>query len=162
MLTTGKVAIVTGSSRSIGAAVARCLGEQGASVVVNYANDSKAADEVVKSIKAQQKGDAIAVKADASTLAGGRLLIDEAVKAFGHLDILILNAGIMGSKPLAEVDEAFFDAHMSINVKAPLFIAKAAMEVLPTRTPNLIFRASVHAKTHPFQPADESFSSRQA
>ena len=125
----GKVAIVTGSSRSIGAAVAMCLGEHGANVVVNYINDAKAADDVVHSIRSQGKGGAIAVKADASTVEGGQLLLQEAVKTFGKVDILVLNAGIAGRRMLlvSEIDEAFFDAHYSVNVKAPLFIAKMAM-----------------------------------
>ncbi|KAF8144546.1 NAD-P-binding protein [Mycena galopus ATCC 62051] len=96
-----KVAVITGSSRSIGAAIAKHMGQQGAKVVVNYINGAKAADEVVSSIKASG-GSAIAVKADASTVAGGQQLLDEAVKAFGGVDILVLNAGIMGSKVLAQ------------------------------------------------------------
>ena len=131
----GKVAIVTGSSRSIGAAVAKCLGEHGANVVVNYINDTKAADDVVQSIRSQGKGGAIAVKADASTVEGGKLLLQEAVKTFGKVDILVLNAGIAGRRTLAEIDEAFFDAHFSANVKAPLFMAKMAMPLLSSRKP---------------------------
>jgi 3-oxoacyl-[acyl-carrier protein] reductase len=130
----GKVAIVTGSSRSIGAAVAKCLGEHGANVVVNYINNGKAADEVVRSIRSQGKGGAIAVKADASTMEGGRLLLQEAIKTFGKVDILVLNAAIAGGRTLAEIDEAFFDAHFTANVKAPLFMAKMAVPLLPSRT----------------------------
>jgi 3-oxoacyl-[acyl-carrier protein] reductase len=74
-------------------------------------------------IKQKGKGSAVAIKADASTISGGQLLINETVKAFGKLDILICNAGIMGNKPLADVDEAFFDAHINSNVKGPLFLA---------------------------------------
>lgn len=129
----GKVAVVTGSSRSIGAAIAKALAEQGASVVVNYVHNSKAAEEVVNAIHAQNIGRAVAVQADASTMAGGQLLLDEAVKAFGKIDILILNAGIMGSKTLSEIDEAFFDSHININVKVPLFMAKSAASILPSR-----------------------------
>ncbi|KAF8881877.1 hypothetical protein BD779DRAFT_1612543 [Infundibulicybe gibba] len=130
----GKVAIVTGSSRSIGAAIAKSLGEQGASVVVNY--------EVVKEIKSKQQGDAVAIKADVSSIEGGKFLMDEAVKAFGKLDIIIFNAGIMGSKTLADVDEAFFDDHMRINVKTPLFVAKAATAILPSPGGRIIFFSS--------------------
>ncbi|KAF8144004.1 hypothetical protein K438DRAFT_1874672 [Mycena galopus ATCC 62051] len=136
-----KVAVITGSSRSIGAAVAKHMGQQGAKVVVNYINGAKAADEVVSSIKASG-GSAIAVKADASTVAGGQQLLDEAVKAFGGVDILVLNAGIMGSKVLAQVDEEFFDSHFSTNVKGPLFLAKAAAPLLPTPGGRIIFFSS--------------------
>ncbi|KAJ7225117.1 hypothetical protein B0H12DRAFT_277814 [Mycena haematopus] len=137
----GKIAVITGSSRSIGAALARHMGEQGASVVVNYVNDAKAADEIVASIKASG-GSAVAVKADASTIAGGQHLIDEAVKAFGGIDILVLNAGIMGSKALVDVDEAFYDAHFATNVKGPLFLAKAAALLLPAPGGRIIFFSS--------------------
>ena len=127
------MAVITGSSRSIGASIARHMGEHGANVVVNYVNDAAAADEVVQAIRAHGKGGAIAVRADTSTLEGGKLLLDEAVKTFGKIDILVLNAGVMGSKTLHEVDEAFFDSHFSINVKAPLFMVKAAVPLLPSR-----------------------------
>ncbi|KAJ6611740.1 hypothetical protein B0H10DRAFT_2223805 [Mycena sp. CBHHK59/15] len=119
----GKVAVITGSSRSIGAAIAKCMGEQGAKVVVNYVNDSKAADEVVGVIKATLSGTAIAVKADASTIAGGKQLLDEAV--------------------LADVDEEFYDAHFNTNVKGPLFLAKAAAELLPAPGGRVIFFSSL-------------------
>ena len=128
------MAVITGSSRSIGASVARHMGEQGANVVVNYVNDAAAAaDEVVQAIRTHGKGGAIAVRADTSTLEGGKLLLDEAVKTFGKIVIVMLNAGVMGSKTLHEVDEAFFDSHFSINVKAPLFMVKAAVPLLPSR-----------------------------
>ena len=114
--------------------MAKCLGEHGANIVVNYINDEKAAVDVVQSIRSQGKGGAIAVKADASTVEGGQLLLQEAVKTFGKVDILVLNAGIAGSRTLAEIDEAFFDAHFSANVKAPLFMAKMAVPLLSSRT----------------------------
>ncbi|KAF8182336.1 hypothetical protein BJ912DRAFT_1061807 [Pholiota molesta] len=121
------VAVVTGSSRSIGAAIARSLGEQGANVVVNYVQDSAAADEVVQAIRSQGKGGAIAIRADTSTLQGGQTLLAEAVKTFGKVDILVLNAGIMGSRTLAE---------------APLFLAKAAASILPSPGGRIIFFSS--------------------
>ncbi|KAF9525863.1 hypothetical protein CPB83DRAFT_896616 [Crepidotus variabilis] len=138
----GQVAVVTGSSRSTGAAIARCLGEHGANVVVNFVTDSLAADEVVQSIRSQGKGGAIAVKADASTVEGGRYLLDEALKTFGKVDILVLNSGIMGSKTLGDVDEAFFDTQFAINVKAPLFLAKAVAPLLPSHGGRIIFFSS--------------------
>lgn len=130
---TGKVAVVTGSSRSTGAAIAKCLGEHGANVVVNFVTDAAAADEVVQTIRSQGKGGAIAVKADASSVEGGKYLLEEALKTFGKIDILVLNSGIMGSRTLADVDEAFFDSHFMINVKAPLFLAKAVAPLLPCK-----------------------------
>lgn len=66
------------------------------------------------------------------------------MKTFGKIDILVLNAGVMGSKTLAEIDEAFFDSHFDINVKAPLFMAKAAAAILPAResSRNLVLNES--------------------
>jgi len=95
------VAIVTGSSRSIGAAIAITLSEHGATVVVNYVHGEKAAEAVVETIRSNGKdGKALAVKADVSTIEGGKHLLEETIKAYGRVDILVLNAGIMGSKPL--------------------------------------------------------------
>lgn len=90
----GKVALITGSSRSIGAAIARKLASDGANVVVNYVSNASAADEVVQSIEsANGRGKAIAVKADAGTHQGGKVLLDETLKTWGKVDILVLNAG---------------------------------------------------------------------
>ncbi|TFY74129.1 hypothetical protein EWM64_g9883 [Hericium alpestre] len=128
----GKVAIVTGSSRSIGAVVAHHLASDGASVAVNYVSNKAAADKVVADIKADGKGNAVAIKADVSSVAGGKELLDATLNAFGKVDILVLNAGVMGSKPLAAVDEDFFDQHFNVNVKGPLFLVKAAAPLLPS------------------------------
>ncbi|KAK1220122.1 hypothetical protein PQX77_017161 [Marasmius sp. AFHP31] len=135
----GKVALVTGSSRSMGASIAKALAEQGANVVVNYGHDPSPAAEVVRGIKSLGKGDAIAVKADATTIEGGKTLLDQTIQVFGRLDILVLNAGIMGSKALQDVDEAFFDAHFNANVKGPLFLVKEAARVLPTPGGRVVF-----------------------
>ncbi|KIK64890.1 hypothetical protein GYMLUDRAFT_258839 [Collybiopsis luxurians FD-317 M1] len=126
MSLTGKSAIVTGSSRSIGADIAIQLASEGASVMINYAGNAEAADAVVRTINSKGVGKAVAFKADVGTLAGSQALLDATLKEFGRLDILVLNAGIMGSKNIADVDEAFFDAHFTLNVKGPLFLVKAA------------------------------------
>ncbi|KAF9564201.1 NAD(P)-binding protein [Agrocybe pediades] len=138
----GKVAVVTGSSRSIGAAVAKCLGELGANVVVNYVSDERSAEEVVQAIRSHGKGGAISVKADTSSIEGGQHLLHEAVRTFGKIDILVLNAGVMGSKTLMELDEGFYESHFNINVKAPLFMAKAAAPLLPSPGGRIIFFSS--------------------
>ncbi|KAJ6579240.1 hypothetical protein DFH09DRAFT_339303 [Mycena vulgaris] len=128
----GKIAVITGSSRSIGAAIAKHMGEQGAKVVVNYLNDAMAAEEVVSVIQATNSGSAVAVKADASTITGGQHLIYEAVKAFGGIDILVLNAGIT----------TFSSSHWATNVTAPLFLAKAVAPLLPTPGGRIILFSS--------------------
>ncbi|KAI0270035.1 hypothetical protein BC834DRAFT_864668 [Gloeopeniophorella convolvens] len=144
----GKVAIVTGSSRSIGASIALKLASDGAKVIVNYVSDANAADAVVSSIKADGKGDAFAVKADVSSIPGAQTLLDEAIRVFGKLDILVLNAGIMGSRTLADIDEQFYESHMNINVKGPLFLTKSAAPLLPEGGRIIFFSTSLaHAST---------------
>ncbi|KAJ3575726.1 hypothetical protein NP233_g898 [Leucocoprinus birnbaumii] len=146
----GKVAIVTGSSRSIGAAIAKALGAAGANVVVNYvSNGAGAANEVVSAIKTAGPGDAIAAQADAGTVAGGKSLVDAAVAKWGRLDIIVLNAGIMGSKVIADVDEEFFDSHMQTNVKAPLFTVKHALQHLKEGGRIIFFSSSLTYATGP-------------
>ncbi|KAH9940610.1 hypothetical protein B0H21DRAFT_574698 [Amylocystis lapponica] len=125
----GKVAVVTGSSRSIGAAVARRLAADGANVIVNYVSNGAAADTVVESINnnpAPGTGKAVSVQADVATAKGGQRLLDAAFSTFGGLDILVLNAAVMENATLQEVSEEFFDRHFTVNVKAPFFLVQAA------------------------------------
>ncbi|KAF8589548.1 NAD(P)-binding protein [Ramaria rubella] len=138
-----KVAIVTGGSRSIGAAVAIRLAQDGAKVVVNYVNDSKAAADVVSRITEDGKGSAIPVKADLSTATGRHSLIEETVNKWGKIDILVNNAGIMGSKTLEQIDEEFFDSHFNMNVKSPLFLTKAAVEHMAPGSRVIFFSSSL-------------------
>ncbi|KAK2463772.1 hypothetical protein APHAL10511_004210 [Amanita phalloides] len=147
----GKVAVVTGSSRSTGAAIARALGEQGANVVVNYLHSEQEATKVVQAVRAQGRG-SHAVRADVSTPDGARHLVNEAMRAFGKIDILVLNAGIMKNRPLAEVDEEFFDAHINFNVRAPLFLVKAASSHLPSPGGRIIFFSSSMTDAHAIVP----------
>jgi 3-oxoacyl-[acyl-carrier protein] reductase len=110
-----RVAIVTGASRGIGAAIARRLAGDGIAVVVNYAERSQAADSVVSTIEAAG-GRAIAVRADIASSGGIRALFDETEAVFGGVDILVNNAGVMTLSPLADVDDAAFEAQMTINL----------------------------------------------
>ncbi len=100
----GKVAVVTGASKGIGAGIAKALGEAGASVVVNYASDKAGAEKAVADIKAKG-GKAVAVQGDVSKLADVKHLVDETRKAFGKLDVLVNNAGVYKFAPLEEVTE---------------------------------------------------------
>jgi 3-oxoacyl-[acyl-carrier protein] reductase len=113
-----QVAIVTGASRGIGAAIAQRLAREGYAVVVNYAGRSEEADEVVKAIEAQG-GRAIPVKADVAEPAAVRILFDRAVAAFGRVDVLVNNAGIMppALPQLADTDDTTFDRLFAVNVK---------------------------------------------
>jgi len=111
-----KVAIVTGASRGIGAAVAQRLARDGFAVVVNYAGDTKSADALVKQIVAAG-GKTMAVKADVADAAAVRALFDTAEKTFGGVDVLVNNAGIMQLAKIADADDAQFDRQIAINLK---------------------------------------------
>jgi 3-oxoacyl-[acyl-carrier protein] reductase len=114
--TAGKTAIVTGSARGIGAAVAERLGKDGFAVVVNYAGSAADAEAEAAKIK-DAGGHAIAVRADVSDPAAVRHLFDEATQAFGGVDVLVNNAGVMLLSTIAEADDALFDRQVAINLK---------------------------------------------
>ncbi|KAI0338994.1 short chain type dehydrogenase [Trametopsis cervina] len=130
----GKVAIVTGSSRSIGASIAQRLAADGADVIINYHKIAVDADRVANQINnaaangASPGGRAIVVKADVSTIEGGQHLLDECIRQLGVPDILVLNAAVMGHTPLASTRERDYDVHFNTNVKGPLFLVQAAAE----------------------------------
>ncbi|CAL1712626.1 unnamed protein product [Somion occarium] len=145
----GKVAIVTGSAKGIGASIAKRLAADGASVVINYASSAAVAEELANSINAQGTGKAVAVRADVSTIAGGKHLLEEGVKAFGKLDILVFNAGLMKNDVLANVSEKDFDDHFSINVKVPLFVTQAAVPYLKPGGRVMFFSTSLTKNTAP-------------
>src|SRR5258708_5207391 len=124
---TGKVAIVTGASKGIGAAIAKRLAAVGASVVVNYASSREGADRVVAEI-AGKGGKAIAVKADVSKAVDVQRLFDATKKAFGSLDVLVNNAGVYGFAPLEEGTEDEFHREFNINVLGVLLASGEAMK----------------------------------
>src|SRR5437588_4457202 len=111
----GKVAIVTGASKGIGAAIAKHLAAEGAAVVVNYSSSKEGADRVVDEIT-KQGGKAVAVRANMAKKAEVERLFSEAKKAFGRLDILVNNAGVYEFLPVEIVTEAhlhkYFDVHV--------------------------------------------------
>jgi 3-oxoacyl-[acyl-carrier protein] reductase len=110
-----RTAIVTGSSKGIGAAIARRLAADGHAVVVNYASSAAEADALVGDISAQG-GRAIGVKADVSDPAAVTALFDAAEQAFGGVDVLVNNAGVMDLAPIAETDDALWKRMIAINL----------------------------------------------
>jgi len=125
-----KFALITGSSRGIGAAVAARLAAGGASVIVNYASSARRAEEVVETIRAAG-GEAQAVGADLASMEGVRTLIGSIDGAFGgrfggRLDILVNNAGTVEYGPFLEQSDQSYDNHFNLNVRAPIALAKEA------------------------------------
>jgi 3-oxoacyl-[acyl-carrier protein] reductase len=123
----GKVAVVTGASKGIGAGIAKALADEGASVVVNYSSSKQDADRVVEEIAARG-GHAIAVQGDVSKPAHIERLFSEAKKAYGRLDILVNNAGVYELSPLEGVTEDLFHKHFNVNVLGLLLTTKEGVK----------------------------------
>lgn len=127
---TNKVAIVTGSSKGIGAGIAERLAREGAAVVVNYTRSESEAAQVVNRILSAG-GNAIAVKADLSKVGQSNLLIDAALDTFGRLDILVNSAGIYKLDSLDTISEESIAEHFDLNVRGLILMTQAAARVLP-------------------------------
>jgi 3-oxoacyl-[acyl-carrier protein] reductase len=123
-----RVALVTGGSRGIGAAIAGRLAEDGAKVVVNYLQSEGGARRVVEAIEAAG-GQAVALRGDVSRVESASALVAETVKRFGSLDVLVNNAAIAKPAMLDQVTESIFDEHFAANVKSALFMSQAAARV---------------------------------
>ena len=116
MTTTTKTALVTGASRGIGAAIAERLAADGFTVIINYAGNAGDAEALAGKIE-KAGGKAITAQADVSDAAAVARMFDAAEAAFGGVDVLVNNAGIMHLKSLAESDDALFDSHVAVNLK---------------------------------------------
>jgi 3-oxoacyl-[acyl-carrier protein] reductase len=138
----GKVAVVTGASKGIGAAIAEDLARQGAAVIVNYSNSPEKANAVVAKIKAAG-GKAKAVRADLSRPEEARRLIEAAVAEFGRLDVLVNNAGVYEFYPLLEIKEEHYNRIFDLNVKGLLFATQAAANVFGDHGGSVINISSV-------------------
>lgn len=125
----GRVAIVTGGSRGIGAAIARRIAADGAVVVLTYAQREEAATRIVREIEGRG-GEADAVRADMGDHGAVRTLISETMANYGRLDILVNNAGVAEFLPLEQVDEAHYSRLMEINVRGPIFAMREAARVM--------------------------------
>ena len=123
----GKVAIVTGASKGIGAGIAKGMAEAGAAVVVNYASSKEGADRVVSEITGKG-GKAIAIQGDVSKVADVKRLFAEANRAFGAPDVLVNNAGIFAFDPLEAVTEDEFHREFNTNVLGPILTIQEALK----------------------------------
>src|SRR4029077_13481826 len=124
----GRVAVVTGASKGIGAGIAKELAAEGAAVVVSYASSKDGADRVVAEIKAKC-GKAIAVQGDVAKAADVEKIFAETKQAFGRLDILVNNAGVYNLLPLEGVTEEDFHGHFNINVLGLLLATQEAAKL---------------------------------
>ncbi|HKT26776.1 glucose 1-dehydrogenase [Dyella sp.] len=125
----GKVAVVTGASKGIGAAIARAYGAEGAAVVVNYASSKAGADAVVNDI-VKAGGKAVAVQGDVSKAADAQAIVDAAIKHYGRLDILVNNSGVYEFAPIEAISEAHYDKQFNVNVRGLLLTTQAAVKHL--------------------------------
>ena len=155
----GKVAVVTGASKGIGASIAKHLAAEGASVVVNYASSKAAADQVVDEIS-RGGGKAIAVKADVAKKADIDNLFAETKKAFGQLDVLVNNAGIYDMLPLEKITEEHFHKQFNLNVLGLLLATQKAVELFGPNGGSVINISSVVSTIAP--PGASVYSATKA
>lgn len=137
-----RTAIVTGASRGIGRTIAKRLAKDGFSVVVNYAGNSALAEEVVKEIRSED-GDATAIQADIANPEAVKQLFDKTMEAFGRIDVVVNNAGIMGLAPIAEGNVEMFDKVIATNLRGTFLVFAEAAKRVATGGRILSFSSSV-------------------
>jgi len=138
----GKIAVVTGASKGIGASIAESLAAEGASVVVNYANSKTAGEAVVRRIL-EQGGKALAVQADVSKHEEIKRLFAETKAAYGKLDVLVNNAGIYEFAPLEAITAEHFHKHFNLNVLGVLLVTQEAVKLVGPEGGSIINISSI-------------------
>ena len=144
----GRVALVTGASKGIGAGIAKELAAAGAAVAVNYASDRTGADLVVQEIIGAG-GSAVAIQGDVSKSGDVRRILDEVKKAFGSLEILVNNAGVYKSMPLEEMTEDEFHREFNTNVLGPLLVIRESLTYFRPNGGSVINIGSVASRMCP-------------
>ena len=155
----GKVAVVTGASKGIGASIAQHLAAAGAAVVVNYATSREGADKVVAEVE-RRGGKAVAVQADVARRADIQRLFAEAKRAFGRVDILVNNAGVFEFAPIEEVTAEHFHRQFDLNVLGLLLTTQEALRYLGPEGGSIINVSSVVATLAP--PTASVYSATKA
>jgi len=143
---TGKIAIVTGASKGIGAAIAKALAAAGAAVAVNYASDKAGADRTVADITASGAR-AVAIRADMSKAAEVKRLFEETKKVLGPPNVLVNNAGIFKFDAVQDITEAEFHRHFDINVLGPLLAIQEAVKHLPAEGGSIVNISSIASES---------------
>lgn len=144
----GKVAVVTGASKGIGAAIAKQLADEGASVVVNYASSKQGAERVVGQIAAAG-GKAVAIQADVSKRADVERLFAETKQAFGRVDVLVNNAGVYEFAPLEQLTEEHFHKQFNLNVLGLLLVSKESLKYFDREGGSIVNISSVVSSLAP-------------
>ena len=157
---TGKVAVVTGASKGIGASIAEHLAAEGASVVVNYANSKAGAEAIVRRIK-EKGGKALAVQADVSKHEEIKRLFAETKAAYGKLDVLVNNAGIYEFAPLESITAEQFHKHFNLNVLALFLATQEAVKLMGPEGGSIINMSSIAGRM-PVQNASVYSASKAA
>jgi 3-oxoacyl-[acyl-carrier protein] reductase len=155
----GKVAVVTGASKGIGASIAKHLAAEGAAVVVNYASSKEGADRVVDEI-AKRGGKALAVQADVAKKQDIERLFAETKKAFGTLDILVNNAGVYEFAPLESVTEEHFHRQFNLNVLGLILTTQEAIKQFNSTGGSVINISSIASTATP--PGGSVYSATKA
>ena len=149
---TGKIAVITGASKGIGAGIAKRLASEGASVVVNYASSAEGAHRVVEEI-VQAGGKAAAIGASVSNETDTARLFEEVRKAFGRVDVLVNNAGVYDPKPIGSLSVSEFSRHFDTNVLGLLLVTKAALPLFPATGGSIVNISSVVSTLAPADAA---------
>jgi 3-oxoacyl-[acyl-carrier protein] reductase len=136
-----RVALITGAGRGIGAAIARAYGREGARVVVNFYRSAAAADEVVAAIRAGG-GEAAAVRADVTDADAVRNMVARALEAYGRIDVLVNNAGILNQAPLDAMSDAVWDEMIAVNLKSVFLCTRAVLPHMLARGAGRIINMS--------------------
>lgn len=144
----GRVALITGAGRGLGAGLALELASRGASVVLNYARSAKAAQGVVAEIESQG-GSAVAIQADISKVSEVTKLFDAAMAHFGRLDIVINNAGMESFANEEDVTEEMFDEVFGLNTRAQFFVAQHGLKHLSRMLPASSSTSPIHIPKRP-------------